>query len=145
MEHERKLTSSDAIDYLEESAPTVDYLDLFNTTGWNDAYCFSIKEIEQSIRNVWYSVSAYHGSQMVGTGSIISDGIHHALIVNMIVHPDFQNRGIGTKILDLLVTKCKKHRIRDIQLFAAENKFPFYRKYGFMPRPENAPGMELAM
>ena len=33
--------------------------------------------------------------------------------------------------------------IRDIQLFAATNKFAFYEKFGFEKRPINAPGMQL--
>ena len=76
---------------------------------------------------------------------MIADGIHHALIVDLIIHPDFQRKGLGSNLLDMLVKKCKEHNIRDIQLFSAKDKFVFYENHGFIKRPENAPGMELKM
>jgi len=82
-----------------------EYYKLFLTTNWNEEYCFTREEIEQSIRNIWYMISAYEGKELIGTGSILSDGIHHAFIVNMIVHPGYQNQGIGTTILRLLLDR----------------------------------------
>jgi len=130
------------IDFFAGCPVPDEYYKLFLTTDWNDEYCFTKEEIEHSIRNIWYMISAYTGKELIGTGSILSDGIHHALIVNMIVHPDYQNRGIGTTILRLLVTKCIECKIRDIQLFSVENKYKFYKDFGFMARPDNAPGMQ---
>ena len=74
---------------------------------------------------------------------MIADGVHHALIVDMIIHPDYQGQGLGSKLLDRLVTKCIYSKIRDIQLFAAKDKFKFYEKFGFEKRPINAPGMQI--
>ena len=70
------------------------------------------------------------------------DGVHHALIVDMIVHPEYQGKHIGATLLTKLVQRCKDNNIRDIQLFAAADKSDFYKKGGFRLRPENAPGME---
>ena len=80
---------------------------------------------------------------MVGCGRMLGDGLLHALILDMIVHPDFQGRGVGRAILDHLVLKCKESRIRDIQLFSAKGKAGFYEKYGFSPRSAAGPGMEI--
>ncbi len=129
---------------LNEELPSInDYWDLFLTTGWNSEYNFSITDLEKAIKNSWYSVSIYENNKMIGFGRIISDGVHHALIVDLIIHPDFQNKGLGSILLDKLVNKCKESKIRDIQLFAAENKFEFYEKFGFEKRPISAPGMQL--
>ena len=54
-----------------------------------------------------------------------------------------QGLGIGKEIMHLLITKCKKHKIRDIQLFSAKNKAGFYEKLGFKKRPEYSPRMQL--
>jgi N-acetylglutamate synthase-like GNAT family acetyltransferase len=136
------LFRSGKIDFCTDWPSADEYYNLFLTTRWNDEYCLSKEEIEKSIRNRWFSISAYSGEELIGTGSILSDGIQHALIVNMIVHPDFRNQGIGTAILRLLVNKCKECNIRDIQLFAAQDKHNFYRKFGFVARADNAPGMQ---
>lgn len=137
------LFRSGKIDFSDNCPASEEYYRLFLTTEWNNEYCFTKEEIERSIRNTWYTISAYAGKELIGSGSILSDGIHHALIVNMIVHPDYQNQGVGTTILRFLVEKCRESRIRDIQLFAAENKYKFYKKFGFVARPDNAPGMQF--
>ena len=119
------------------------YWDLFQTTGWNLEYKFSIHELAKAIENSWYAVSIYRANDLVGFGRIIADGIHHAFIVDMIIHPDFQGKGIGSLLLNKLVKKCKDNKIRDIQLFAAKDKSEFYEKLGFEKRPQDAPGMQL--
>lgn len=139
------LCRSENIDFCTDCPASEEYYKLFLTTDWNDEYCFTKEEIERSIRNIWYTISAYAGKELIGSGSILSDGIHHALIVNMIVHPDYQNQGIGTTILRLLVKKCRECKIRDIQLFAVENKSRFYEKFGFIARPNTAPGMQFRL
>lgn len=81
--------------------------------------------------------------QLIGFGRIICDGIVHALILDVIIHPDMQGKGIGKEVMDKLVSKCKKHKICDIQLFSAKNKTGFYEKLGFKSRDEHSPGMQL--
>ena len=73
---------------------------------------------------------------------VCSDGIHHALIVDLIIYPKYQGNGIGSEILKRLLKVCTEKNIRDIQLFSATGKSKFYEKYGFQKRNENSPGME---
>jgi GNAT superfamily N-acetyltransferase len=69
----------------------------------------------------------------------------HALILDLIVYPGSQGKGLGGEILGRLVDQCREHRIRDIQLFSVKGKAGFYRKQGFRERPEGAPGMEVKL
>ena len=123
--------------------PINDFWHLFITTGWNEKYCFSIYELEESLKNSWYMLSLYEDDKLIGFGRIISDGIYHALIADLIILPEYQGKGLGSELLARLVKRCKKNTIRDIQLFSAINKFAFYEKHGFIRRSPNAPGMEL--
>jgi GNAT superfamily N-acetyltransferase len=102
-----------------------------------------MEDVSEAIQNSWYALSIYYSNNLAGFGRIIADGVHHALIVDLIVHPDYQGKGLGTLILDRLVKKCKENNIRDIQLFAAKGKSDFYEKFGFEKRPADAPGMQL--
>ena len=122
---------------------TKDYWDLFQTTGWNDGYNFAQHDLEKAIKNSWYSNSIYDSDKLIGFGRVIADGIHHAFIVDLIIRPDYQGKGLGSKLLHNLVAKCKEANIRDIQLFAAKDKYGFYEKFGFEKRPINAPGMQI--
>jgi len=80
----------------------------------------------------------------VGFGRLVSDGILHAMIYELIVLPEYQGKGIGGKILEKLVKKCKESDVRDIQLFCAAGQREFYEKRGFVARTEGAPGMQYA-
>ena len=129
---------------LRESLPGADeYLALFETTGWNRDYCLTAEELHNALRHSWYLVTAYDHDRLVASGRVISDGVFHALIVDVIVSPEYQARGLGSSIMRRLLERCKSGSIRDVQLFCARGKAPFYGRLGFVPRPEDAPGMDL--
>ena len=124
--------------------PTVtQFFELFETTGWNAKYELSKEELFTALKNSWYTISVLDNNQLVGFGRIICDGVVHALILDVIIHPEKQGKGIGKDVMDKLVSKCKEHKIRDIQLFSAKDKAGFYEKLGFKSRAEYSPGMEL--
>jgi len=126
-----------------DQPPIEQYWHLYMGTGWNDEYRLSPEAIARALANSWYSVSAYDGDQLVGYGRILTDGVMHAMIYDLIVAPDYQGRGIGSSILDRLVRKCSETGIYDVQLFCARGKTEFYEKHGFVSRPDDAPGMEF--
>jgi GNAT superfamily N-acetyltransferase len=129
---------------LTESYPdSAAYHELFSTTGWNEEYKLTAEELDHAIRRSWYFLAAYENGQLVGAGRIVSDGAFHALIVDVIVRPSHQRRGLGTAIVRRLLARCQAGRIRDVQLFCARGKEPFYRQLGFVPRPAESPGMDF--
>lgn len=128
---------------LKNKIPSIEkFWPLFLSTGWNDEYALSPQELSSALCNSWYVVSAYEDERLIGLGRVVSDGILHAMIYDLIVDPGFQERGVGSQVLEKLVERCLDANIRDIQLFCARGKEEFYRKRGFVPRPLDAPGME---
>ena len=119
------------------------YFALFGSTGWNEDYRASPADLDRANRHSWYTVSAYDGERLVGFGRIVSDTVLHAMVYDMIVAPDVQRRGVGSQILVRLLQHCRAAGIRDVQLFCAKGKAPFYLRHGFDARPADAPGMEL--
>lgn len=61
--------------------------------------------MNHAIENSWYSISAYNKEELIGYGRVISDGVHHALIVDLIIAPKYQSKGIGSEILRRLLKK----------------------------------------
>jgi len=131
-----------AIDFRAVTPSKEQFWDLFQKTGWNDTYHLSPQELFQAISTNWFAVSAFDGDELVGFGRVVSDGILHAMIYEMIVLPECQGQGIGAQILHQLVQRCLEANIRDIQLFCARGKRGFYEKFGFVERPDDAPGMQ---
>jgi ribosomal protein S18 acetylase RimI-like enzyme len=116
---------------------------LFETTGWNEEYGLDADHLNTALQHSWTSASAYDGDDLVGFGRVISDGILHALIVDLIVRPEYQRQGLGSTLLRELVARCREAGLKDIQLFCARGQAGFYEKFGFQIRPEDAPGMQL--
>ncbi|MBN2460935.1 MAG: GNAT family N-acetyltransferase [Candidatus Cloacimonetes bacterium] len=120
-----------------------EFFHLFETTGWNKDYRVNPEELFLVLKNSWFCLSGYLDNRLIGFGRIVSDGLLHAMIYDMIIHPDYQGYGYGALILKKLLEKCQSHRIRDIQLFSARNKMGFYKRFGFTTRPAEAQGMEI--
>ena len=131
--------------YYTSEIPPVDALfRLYLTTGWNAEYNLSPLEFHKAVCGSYYTLSGWDSDLLVGFGRVVSDGMLHGMIYEMIVHPDYQKRGVGSRILKGLLDKCRSDGIREIQLFCAEGKEQFYLKHGFVRRSETAPGMSMS-
>jgi GNAT superfamily N-acetyltransferase len=130
------------IRYNNTLPPRDQFYALFQTTGWNDEYHLPPAGLEKALQASWHLVCAYDGDMLVGFGRMLSDGVLHAMIYEMIVAPAYQGQGIGTNILKQLVAHCQTAGVRDIQLFCARGKRLFYEQNGFVARPDEAPGMQ---
>ena len=120
-----------------------DFMKLHQTTGWNAKGLYTYEQLYTAICNSWYSVSIYHEKHLIGYGRIISDGIYQTFICDVMVHPEYQQRGIGKQLMESLLKKCDEEGIKWIQLFCAKGKQNFYEKLGFVSRDADAPGMSL--
>jgi GNAT superfamily N-acetyltransferase len=130
------------LEYRETLPDAHAYFALFESTGWNQEYQLTPEELRAAASRSWFLLAAYHDGRLVGTGRVVSDGVLHALIVDVIVSPEWQGQGIGSSIMERLVEHCRAGRMRDVQLFCAKGKAPFYRRLGFVDRPTDAPGMD---
>jgi GNAT superfamily N-acetyltransferase len=66
---------------------------------------------------------------IVGFGRTVDDGQYYALLVDVVVHPKYQSKGIGTQIVNALKNRLKGYNF--ITLTAAPNKEGFYEKIGW--------------
>ena len=129
--------------FCEETPGKKQYLALHKTTGWNAKNLFSQEQLYEGICNSWYQISVYNEQQLIGFGRIISDGVYQTFICDVMIHPDYQGKGVGKNLIQALVKYCEQKGIRWVQLFCAQGKQPFYKKLGFTVRDREAPGMTL--
>ena len=59
--------------------------------------------------------------------------------------PEHQGRGIGERLVEAALAWLKEHCSAGalVGFMAAQGAAPFYARYGFHPRPPEAPGMYL--
>lgn len=68
--------------------------------------------------------------RLIGFVRVLSDGFRHAYILGMIVHPDFQDQGIGTAIMTELMEMLGEQQLMPT-LVAVPGKEHFYQQFGF--------------
>lgn len=85
--------------YMENALTYEDYFKLRESAGWLN---FSREQAQKAISNSVYTIIAMEQNEIVGMGRLIGDGMYY-IIADIVVRPDFQNREIGTKIMDMLM------------------------------------------
>ena len=113
-----------------------EYNDLRLGAGWRG---LDLRQAQTGLENASYLISAWDGDRPAGVARVISDRGYIYLLVDVIVSPDYQRRGIGTHMLRqigewLLREKEGKPTIM-VYLMAAEGKESFYEQFGFRRRP----------
>jgi ribosomal protein S18 acetylase RimI-like enzyme len=70
------------------------------------------------------TVFVYHSTQLIGFGRAISDGVCEGAIYDVAIIPEFQKKGIGTKIIKKILERLPRC---NIILYAAPGKEEFYK------------------
>jgi ribosomal protein S18 acetylase RimI-like enzyme len=84
--------------------------------------------LEVAFRNSLLRVFAFDGSVLVGAGRALSDGVWRAAIYDVAVLPEYQGKGIGSKIIQHLVQSAK---VDVVMLYSVPGKEKFYEQFGF--------------
>ena len=87
--------------------------------------------------------------QAVSMARAVGDGGYHLLVVDVIVHPDYQRQGIGKQMISQLMDFVHTEYIEDgettmVSLLSAKDKEPFYEKFGFFRRPNDERGAGMS-
>ena len=87
----------------------------------------------------WYiEILPNQDDKIVGYGRLIGDGICFMYIQDIMVLPEYQNKKIGTLIMNNLLEKIKELKKKNPELLtylgASEGKEAFYEKFGFKKR-----------
>ena len=64
-------------------------------------------------------------------GRLISDGVSDAYIQDLVVLPEYRDKGIGREIVKTLINHCKKKGIHWVGLIAEPDQDGFYSNLGF--------------
>lgn len=123
------------MNYKENTLCHDEYCRLRESVGW---MIFSKTQTENALKNSLYTVVAEKGNHAVGMGRLIGDGMYY-MIVDIVVQPAYQQMGIGSKILDMIIEYVDRETPvggrSSIQLIAEKGKESFYERKGFKITP----------
>jgi GNAT superfamily N-acetyltransferase len=100
--------------------------------------------VELAMQNSIFAVCAEVVSQIVGCGRVIGDGGLHLYLTDIIVHPDYQRRGIGSLIVTQLMTYVESTPYQNllIAVLPTPGLAGFYAKHGFKALASDSPAMQ---
>ncbi len=112
-----------------------EYLGLRKAVGWS---IFPVEEAQAGLDNS-YVVCIRDEDRAVAMGRIIWDHGYSVLIADIIVAPNYQGCGLGRMVMENIMDHIRSllkpgYRIM-VSLLAAQNKEEFYKKFGFIDRP----------
>ena len=115
-----------------------EYYKLLDVLGWKKPSERLLKiGLEKGI-NVKYILD----NQTIGMARYVTDGGYAGLIMDVIVLPEYQGNGYGSKMIDALINYIKSNLEENeevmIQLLSAPGKQGFYSKFGFKVKKEVA-------
>ena len=140
------------IDRTEESSriffSTAREIDLYELEELCDAVGWSrrpMRKVKKAIQHSFLVASMWqqrgNTKRLIGFARATSDHAFNATIWDVVVHPDFQSKGLGKALMKFMIKKLRSEDISNITLFADPHVVNFYRKMGFMPDPEGIKGM----
>ena len=100
---------------------------LFRTVSWSYR---DPKALERAFNRSTHVRFARYKGRVVACGRTLDDGEFYAMVVDLVVDPAFQGKGIGSRILREL--KDATESFIFTTLISAVGKEPFYQKQGWL-------------
>lgn len=76
-------------------------------------------------------IAAYDNDCLIGYVDSVSNGVTDAYIQDLMVHPDYRGRGIGTELMNRMIGHLKDQNIYMISVVYESALSNFYKRFGF--------------
>lgn len=107
-------------------------IELYTALGWGQKSDYDEATVLKAITNTSYTVTVRNtDGKLIGMARILSDDMFHTHIAEVILHPNYRRRGIGTEIM-----KCVEQRYghTSIYLDTFKGSEPFFIELGYTKR-----------
>lgn len=107
--------------------PCDDLKELFLSVGWSSGQY--PEKLKIAMHNSDTVYTAWDGVKLIGLINAMSDGIMNAYFQYLLVSPEYQGKGIGRKLVSLMLDHYKAY-LR-MTLIAYDTAAGFYQRCGF--------------
>jgi ribosomal protein S18 acetylase RimI-like enzyme len=97
------------------------------SVGWDGR----TEKYKRKLGKSYLWVACFDNEILVGYADVVSDGVDDAYIRDVIVHPDYQHRSIGTKLLEMITTRMRSDGIKMVHVIFDPSLEAFYRQANF--------------
>ena len=90
----------------------------------------NIKDLAIAIANSEPVISVWDQELLIGFARATSDGIYRATIWDVVIHPDYQGNGLGSKLIETVLNHPRMQKVERVYLMTTHQQ-KFYEKIGF--------------
>jgi len=120
----------------DDIKPSIDELiNLYEDVKWI-AYTNDVKQLKDAIDNSLKVWTAWDVDRLVGLARVIGDDYTIIYIQDILILEDYQNQGIGSKLLKLILEQYKSIRQVVLMTENTEKTIRFYQKNGMVKTSE---------
>jgi ribosomal protein S18 acetylase RimI-like enzyme len=111
------------------STDSVDWTELAEVYRLAPLGTYDPERLQRAYKKSQVCCFAYYGAQLIAAGRALSDGEYFAFICDIVVLPEFQRQGIGTRIMNAMSERLAAEKVLLACVIGQED---FYRKQGFL-------------
>ena len=112
-------------DYSELAAA---FVNLSMLNGWEERDIVDMRKA--LLRSIWVG-SVQNKDNVIAVARLVGDGIYNVILYDLLVHPDFQGQGLGTRLTQAAHQFVKSMNIDRLECISSVSAEPFYRKIGW--------------
>ncbi|WP_349864640.1 GNAT family N-acetyltransferase [Leifsonia sp. WHRI 6310E] len=109
---------------------TPDLVALYAAVGWS-AYTRDPERLALAVRGSLGVATCWSAGSLVGLARVVGDGVTIAYLQDVLVHPRFQRRGIGRRLVELVFAALDDVRQHVLLTDAEPGQRAFYESLGF--------------
>lgn len=107
--------------------------ELCDSVGWSRR---PLRKVKKAIEHSFLVASMWqvrgNKRRLIGFARATSDHAFNATIWDVVIHPEFQSKGLGKALMKYVLKKLRSEEISNVTLFADPHVVDFYRTLGFM-------------
>lgn len=75
--------------------------EIYQSSGWS-AYLGDDEKLKRAFANSLYTLGVFDDGRLIGFVRCVGDGEHIVLVQDLIIRPEYQKQGLGTKLFKLV-------------------------------------------
>ena len=110
-------------------------LGLYTSVGWTN-YTDNPEMLRNAYLNSLKIYGAYVDDKLIGIIRVVGDGYSVIFIQDLLVHPEFQRKGVGTLLLKKVLCEYDSVYQKHLMTEDTEKTILFYKSLGFVDNSE---------
>ena len=125
------------LEYKQEIPAMADLVALYSSVGWTN-YTNNPTMLEEAVKDSLWQLAVYDEKELVAYIRLVGDGHSVLLVQDLLVRPDHQRQGIGTKLLEEALVTFPTVYQRLLVTERSKKNLAFYQSLGFVELSEQA-------